>query len=62
MKYYIYEDNKIIRISWTTSKEMYYISINKPNIKKYESFIISVTKDKLKDLINPYYESLEKKI
>ena len=61
-KYYIYEDNKIIRISCTISKnEIYYILINKPNIKKYESFITSVAKDNLKDLINPYYKSLEKK-
>ena len=59
--YYIYEDDKNIRISSSNTKyEIYYFTLNKPDIKVYKSFLNSLLKDKLDNLTMDNYKSLNK--
>ena len=60
--YYIYEDEKNVRISSSNTKyEIFYLTLNKPNIKEYNSFLNSLLKDKLDKLLMDNYKSLNKK-
>ena len=83
-KYVLYENDNLIRIIWYINNELFYVSINKTinnsdipslddgglnSLKDYESFVISLTKEKLNDIFKDgkaqakkTYNSIKKKL
>ena len=66
-KYVLYENDKLIRIIWYLNNELFYISINKTkddnnktSLEDYESFVISLTNNKLNYIFKEEYNQAKK--